>query len=146
MVKLAAAVLGVCLTFPAMAYAGGALDCSFSDTTGEFFFGGLYAQLGNSKLENISGSFETANLRLPPSFSSFEFRPEQLVEQSFDASAIHLKFDVKAGLTETAPSMTITIDSRHAPNDKIAYVGGYSLVVSPPRQEFTGTVYCYVQD
>jgi len=146
MVKLAAAALGFCLTFPAMAHAGGELDCSFSDATGEFFFGGLYAKLGNSKLENISGSFETANFRLPASLSSFEFRPDQLVEQSFDAQAIHLKFDVKTGTTEATPSMTITIDSRHAPNDKIAYVGGYSLIVSPPRQEFTGTVYCYVQN
>ena len=77
-------------------------------------------------MENVSGSFETANLSLPPSLTSFEFRPDQLVEQSFDASAIHLKFDVKTGSTATAPSMTITIDSRHAPNDKIAYVGEVS--------------------
>lgn len=146
MVKLTAAILGFCLILPQMAHASGELDCSFSDATGEFFFGGLYAQLGHSKLENIAGSFETANLRLPPPLASFEFRPDQLVEQTFDAAAIHLKFDVRTGSTETAPSMTIAIDTRHAPDDKIAYVGGYSLVVSPPRQEFTGTVYCYLQN
>ena len=143
--KLTAAVLGSCLLLPATAHAGGELDCSFSDATGAFFFGGLYAQLGRSKLENIAGSFETANLRLPPSLSAFEFRPDQLVEQRFDADAIHLKFDVRTGTTEATPSMTITIDSRRGSDDKVAYVGGYSLVVSPPRQQFTGTVYCYVQ-
>lgn len=145
MVKLAAAVLVFCLTLPMTAYASGELDCSFSDTTGEFFFGGLYAQLGQSKLENISGSFETANLRLPPSQTSFEFRPDQLVEQGFDTNAIHLKFNVTTGAAEADPSMVITIDTRHAPNNGVAYVGGYSLVVVLPRQEFTGIVYCYVQ-
>jgi hypothetical protein len=146
MVKLAAAALGFCLILPAIAHADDELDCSFSSATDDFFFGGLSAKLGSSKLENISGSFETASFRLPASLSSFEFRLDQLVEQSFDANAIHLKFDVKTGTTQAAPSMIITIDGRHASNDNIAYVGKYSLVVSPPRQEFTGTVYCYVQN
>jgi hypothetical protein len=121
------------LMAPGAAHATGSMDCSFSDSNGEFTFAALFDYQGNRPLFQISGNFVSSENRLPSALRRVELNDKVLIQQWYEGNEIRLQLFVETvDGAKPYSSEKITVKTSQLVDDELSYEGRYKLEITPP--------------